>query len=173
MTKIFLPAAIILVGMISPALLHAEESFAADLFPSVLHDSEGNEVDAASRLKGKHIGLYFSAHWCPPCRAFTPGLVKFHEENAANGFEIVFVSMDKSMGEKKKYIKEMGMKWLTVPGAGTKTANALARKFETTGRLPVLIILAPNGSVVTPNGREDVMFSPETALNKWKEKKSS
>lgn len=173
MTKIFLPTAIILVGIISSDLPRAEETFATDVLPSVLHDSEGNEVDAASMLKGKHIGLYFSAHWCPPCRAFTPSLVKFHEENAANEFEIVFVSMDKSMGEKKKYIREMGMKWLTVPGAGTRTADALARKYETTGRLPVLIILAPDGAVVTPNGREDVMFSPETALNKWKEKKPS
>jgi len=22
------------------------------------------------------LGLYFSAHWCPPCRAFTPELLK-------------------------------------------------------------------------------------------------
>ncbi|CAF5017255.1 unnamed protein product [Rotaria sp. Silwood1] len=24
------------------------------------------------KYKGKIIGLYFSAHWCPPCRNFTP-----------------------------------------------------------------------------------------------------
>ena len=26
---------------------------------------------------GKNLLLYFSAHWCPPCQAFTPKLVKW------------------------------------------------------------------------------------------------
>ena len=28
----------------------------------------------SSDLAGPVVGLYFSAHWCPPCRAFTPQL---------------------------------------------------------------------------------------------------
>jgi len=173
MTKNFLPAVLAFLGLFTPALLHSNEALATGILPAVLHDAEGNEVDSATLLKGKHIGLYFSAHWCPPCRAFTPALVKFRNDNVGNNFEVVFVSMDKSKGEKKKYIKEMEMKWLTVPGAGTREADSLARRFGTGGRLPMLIILAPDGSLVTPNGREDVLLSPETALNKWKEKNPS
>ena len=26
---------------------------------------------------GRVVGLYFSAYWCPPCRAFTPDLIKW------------------------------------------------------------------------------------------------
>lgn len=148
--------------------LDAEEASATNLLPAVLHDAEGKEIDAAS-LKGKHVGLYFSAHWCPPCRAFTPILVKFRDENTGKDFEIVFVSLDKSQGDKKKYIEQMDMKWPSIPGASSKTADSLAQQFEISG-IPALIILAPDGSVVTPQGREDVMMSSETALSKWKEK---
>lgn len=171
MTKKLLPAALSLLGFIAPALVCSEEALATNILPAVLHDAEGNEVDPVT-LKGKHVGLYFSAHWCPPCRAFTPSLVKFRNENADKDFEIVFVSMDKSKGEKKKYIKEMEMKWLTIPGANTREVDSLALQFGVKG-IPALVILAPDGSLVTPNGREDVMLSPETALKKWKEKNPS
>jgi len=32
------------------------------------------KVTAEAALGGKVVGLYFSAHWCPPCRQFTPVL---------------------------------------------------------------------------------------------------
>merc|ERR1712100_130950 len=47
-------------------------------------------------LGGKSaIGIYFSAHWCLPCRLFTPELADMYS-NAfmSKGMEIVFVSAD-------------------------------------------------------------------------------
>ena len=43
------------------------------------------------------IGIYFSAHWCGPCRGFTPKLVTFIEMLAEEGirFPVVFGSSDK------------------------------------------------------------------------------
>ncbi len=29
-------------------------------------------VSTATLASKKVIGIYFSAHWCPPCRGFTP-----------------------------------------------------------------------------------------------------
>lgn len=158
-------------ALFSTTLRAEEGSGLGGILPSVLHDAEGKEVDPGT-LKGKTVALYFSAHWCPPCRAFTPSLVKFRDEHAEKDFEIVFVSLDNSEGEKKTYINEMKMKWLTVPGASSKEAQNLAQKFQVRG-IPALIVLGPDGSVITENGREDVMIAPDKALQKWKEKDPS
>jgi nucleoredoxin len=169
--KTALRLAAVLAFLVSNHASHAEDTGLAAILPAKLEDASGKEVDPAS-LKGKTVGLYFSAHWCPPCRAFTPSLVKFRDKHAEEGFEIVFVSLDHSAGEKATYIREMKMNWLTVPGASSKEARALADRFQVNG-IPMLVILAPDGSVVTPNGREDVMVSADTALRTWKEKAPS
>merc|ERR1719284_2207569 len=57
-------------------------------------------------LAGKDIILiYFSGHWCPPCRRFTPVLKKFYDENAGQGIELIFVSSDKSSEDMLNYMK--------------------------------------------------------------------
>jgi nucleoredoxin len=66
----------------------------------------------------------------------------------------------------------MKMKWLTVPGAGSKEAQSLAGKFQVRG-IPALVVLRPDGTVVTENGREDVMVAPDKALDQWKAKDPS
>ena len=39
------------------------------------------------------IGLYFSAHWCPPCKGYTPMLAEKYNELNKEGkkLEIIFV----------------------------------------------------------------------------------
>ena len=58
-----------------------------------LIDGKGNIVPVKS-LRGKIVGLYFSAAWCPPCRAFTPILAEKYDEliSEGNNFEIIFLS---------------------------------------------------------------------------------
>ncbi|EYC15574.1 hypothetical protein Y032_0036g3220 [Ancylostoma ceylanicum] len=47
----------------------------AELLKGVkLQKKDGSTADAEEVLKDKVVGLYFSAHWCPPCRQFTPVL---------------------------------------------------------------------------------------------------
>ena len=42
-------------------------------------DQSGTLGNTEELLKDKVVGIYFSAHWCPPCRSFTPELIKTYK----------------------------------------------------------------------------------------------
>ena len=58
--------------------------------------SKDGTDNGASLQSAQLIGIYFSAHWCPPCRNFTPVLAEFYNKVNANGkvLEVVFASSD-------------------------------------------------------------------------------
>ena len=42
--------------------------------------ADGTKKPASEVFAGKEfICIYFSGHWCPPCRGFTPVLKKFYQ----------------------------------------------------------------------------------------------
>ena len=57
--------------------------FEAMLGPALV-DAKKTSVDTVGHLRGKHALLYFSAHWCPPCREFTPKLAKWCDAGHAH-----------------------------------------------------------------------------------------
>jgi nucleoredoxin len=136
----------------------------AKMLPSKILDSKGKKI-SRDELAGKTVGFYFSAHWCPPCRQFTPQLVKFRDANQEE-FEVVFVSSDNSPKEQMKYMKETKMKWYTLPHRSNE-ANALAKKFNVRG-IPSLVIVNPEGETITTKGTFEVMNNPQGALQSWK-----
>jgi len=135
----------------------------SDLFEGPILDSEGNEV-SKDVLAGKTIGIYFSAHWCPPCRGFTPKLVEFRDANQKD-FEVVFVSSDRNPSAQMEYMKGSKMKWYTLPHR-SDAANKLSKKFGVRG-IPALIIVSDKGETITKNGRGDVSSNPSGALKNW------
>ena len=56
------------------------------------------------------------AHWCPPCRAFTPKLKECYEKwkKAGESVEIIFCSSDRGQSDFDSYFKEHGS-WLALP----------------------------------------------------------
>lgn len=72
------------------------------LGPDLMRRQDGAAVQGSvSDLDGKYVLLYFSAHWCPPCRAFTPVLKQTYGALRAQGkpLEVVFVSSDSSKAQ--------------------------------------------------------------------------
>lgn len=159
---------VVVAGTLTPHAEVTPESF-DKLFPESLVDVHGKEVKLDA-LSGKLVGIYFSAHWCPPCRSFTPSLVKFRDGNSRD-FEVVLVSADRSAAEQMKYMNNAGMKWPAVSW-GARSVQRLAKKFKVYG-IPTLIILDEDGRVITRDGRGDVNGNPAGAIAKWKKASSA
>ncbi|CBI28535.3 unnamed protein product, partial [Vitis vinifera] len=113
--------------------------------------NNGNQVKITS-LRGKKIGLYFSASWCGPCRRFTPELVEVYNGLSLKGdFEITFVSADEDDEMFKEYFSEMP--WLAIPFSDSDTRDHLDELFRVSG-IPHLVIIGENGKVLTDSGVE-------------------
>ncbi|KNA23555.1 hypothetical protein SOVF_023640 [Spinacia oleracea] len=114
-------------------------------------DKSGSKVPV-SQLVGKHILIYFSAHWCPPCRAFTPKLIEVYHEIKAkeNAFEIIFVSSDRDQSSFDEYYSDMP--WLALP-FGDDRKTSLSRKFKVRG-IPCLVAIGPEGRTITTEARQ-------------------
>ena len=70
-----------------------------------------SEVETTQAVKdSKFIGVYFGAHWAPPCRKFTTSLQKNYEEANKDGkkLEVIFCSSDGSKEAFERNFNEMG-----------------------------------------------------------------
>merc|ERR1712150_41452 len=121
------------------------------------------EVSFADRLaNAKVVAFYFSAHWCPPCRGFTPELKKSSKDWTAAGCEIIFVTSDQNDKAFKEYYAEMGEHWLSYP-FGDDQIKALKEKFNIAG-IPSLIVVDKDGKIIDDSGRATVMNKKEKAV---------
>ncbi len=149
-------------SVVSMAKPKGEKALKVSL-PEELLDASGKAVSSKT-LSGKYVGLYFSASWCPPCRTFTPKLVEFHKANK-DKFEVLLVSADNSSKAQANYMKKYMMPWLAIKHQST-AANLFVKKMGVSS-IPYLVILAPDGSVVTKDGRGDLDSMGDKAFLKW------
>jgi len=128
---------------------------AAEKAQSVL-DTLGSE--AMAKVGGKAIGLYFSAHWCPPCRGFTPKLAEMYNNGLKDKMEIFFVSSDRDQASFDEYFAEMP--WQALPFDKRAEKSLLSDTFSVSG-IPAFIVLNSAGTLITTEGRSKVMADPK------------
>merc|ERR1719217_1966246 len=136
------------------------------LLGTALLGKDGN-VNTTDALAGKGaVALYFSAHWCPPCRGFTPQLGEWYKKDlASKGLEVVFVSSDRDEEAFNDYFGEQP--WLALPFDKRDKKAELNKKFKVQG-IPSLVILDAEGKVITKDGRTAVSKDPSGLEFPWR-----
>lgn len=127
--------------------LHAD--YFKKIEPRLFQVVNGKRVDYKKPATSpQYTALYFSAHWCPPCRAFTPKLVEWYTEFKAKheNFELVFISADKSEKDQIEYMKEAAMPWPAAKFSAVSDPNF--EKFAPSG-IPYLVLIDENGKALT------------------------
>lgn len=130
----------------------AEQASIVDTFGEDCDILTKNGTVKLSTFTGKYVALYFSAHWCPPCRGFTPRLAAYYNKvkQAGKDWEIIFCSSDRDQSAFDEYFGEMP--WSALPFDNRSVKQKLSQKFGIQG-IPALILVNPSGKMYNDNGR--------------------
>lgn len=161
-----------------PSTPGAAPHWSAELFGDIIATKSGKKVTSDVIEGKKAVLVYCSAHWCPPCRGFTPLLAEAYKNYGGEDVEVIFVSSDQDQGSFDGYFAEMP--WAAVPFVDRERKNQICGKFSVQG-IPALIVLnGEDGRVVSQNGRGEVQSTKDLkkclalwGLGKGGSKKSS
>jgi nucleoredoxin len=114
----------------------------------------------------RYVMLYFSAHWCPPCRGFTPVLSETYKQLKSQGkdVEVIFCSLDRTPQEFLSYAQTMP--WMRLPFGDSRIQNASS----TVGAMfiPTLAIFrASDGQMISQNAVRSVQGDRSLANYPW------
>ena len=116
--------------------------------------TKDGEIPLTQALEGvEFVAIYFSAHWCPPCRNFTPVLSSFYEEVNKDGkkMEIIFVSSDQDDAAFKDYFGSMP--WKACP---FEVDRAAIKTLHGVQGIPMLPLFKVDGTKISDNARGEV-----------------
>lgn len=124
-------------------------------------DGKSFEGDVTS---AKLFVLYFSASWCGPCRQFTPSLVDYVNEVAADNprLAVALVSNDQENDKMLEYMQHAQMPWPAV-SLETLQQTPLLLGYVGTG-IPQVVVVDRAGKVLANSCTNGRNLGPEHAM---------
>jgi len=130
-----------------------------------LHLLDGKRFKKAELTKSPEFYvLYYSASWCPPCRAAAPDTVKKFKESIADNpkVEFIHVSADSSEDDAREWAAKEGFPWLTVVPDDVKRSDLM--EFKTKNVVPHYVMVDSSGKLVANSSSE--VFSKIAEVSK-------
>ncbi|XP_059846886.1 nucleoredoxin-like protein 1 [Hypanus sabinus] len=150
-----------------------------DLFTGVTlikNNRDRDELDTQQQLdntlRNKVVLLYFGSSDCPRCQAFAPALRDFSKRlmdeyyvDRAAQLALVYVSQDQTEERQQCFLKTLHRKWLFLPFQD-KYGRDLQRMYDVK-EIPCIIVLKPNGDLITRNGVVEIATMGVNCLKNW------
>ncbi|XP_078285742.1 nucleoredoxin-like protein 1 [Rhinoraja longicauda] len=125
-----------------------------------------------NKLRNKVVLLYFGSKDCPRCREFAPALQAFSNRLMdeyyilrAAQLVLIYVSQDATEKQQQQYLKTLHTRWLFIPFQD-KYKRDLQRMYDVK-EIPCIIILKPNGDVISRNGVAEISMMGVNCFKNW------
>ncbi len=144
--------------------------FAAALDGKLVRLDQRKPVPVVGTVEKPYYAFYYSAGWCPPCRAFTPDLVKFYnrlKDEDLEKVELIFVSSDKTEEAMAEYMREFRMKF---PALAFNEKSKIPEVSKLSGRgIPSLVVVDAEGKVISDSYVGGKYRGPDAVLDELKD----
>ncbi|XP_072420173.1 nucleoredoxin-like protein 1 [Chiloscyllium punctatum] len=151
----------------------------ANLFEGItliVNNRDRDQLDTPQELenkvRNKLVLLYFGSRECPKCQEFAPVLQEFsnrlldefYVERAAQ-LVPVYVSQDQTKEKEQQYLQTLHRKWLYLPFQD-KYKRELRKKYNIKV-IPSIVVLKPNGDLITRNGVAEISMMGVGCFKNW------
>lgn len=143
-------------ALLSPVIVQAQDTDGGtDLRTSI---AEALVIPTEQRFVGYRwetepeiVALYFGADWCGPCHAFVPELKRIRAalKEAGADTEVVYVSLDESEREMRRYMRSQQMPW---PAVDYRRLSSIPMLRRLGGVAPPNLVLLDRQSNVIASG---------------------
>ncbi len=97
-------------------------------------------------VRGSFVLLDFWATWCGPCIAEFPELQEIHQRFAAQGFQILAISIDSDIDQHRSFVEQRLRDWGNARASG-EFDSEIAKRFEISS-IPRTILIDPDGVIL-------------------------
>ncbi len=113
--------------------------------PNFYWQTQEGEKNFYEFSKGKVILLNFWATWCGPCVKEIPDLIKIKNELNEKNFELIGVSIDRSISPVVEFAKNVGINYILIHDPEGKLLDAFGGSIG----IPITFLIDKDGKIVS------------------------
>ena len=114
--------------------------------PLILNDLNGKEHNLYD-WHGKVIMLNFWATWCRPCQIEIPDFIKYQQQYADKGLQVIGIGLDE-VGKLRNYVRTVGINYPILQADPELQYSLLNQWGNPFGVLPFTVVIAKDGHLI-------------------------